>query len=322
MTPKQKWLAQRLILPAGILPPAVTYADLKTNAQSVQKTGVAGIEYDLLMDQDVQKIKTSAIGNKILAVHAPFPFFGHASFKNNMALINLATIILYGKNWIKNENFRETVDKTCAFAKNLGAKITVFHTYHLDHHDLGGSLAYLAEAEKKFGVTVTMEHEAAYAYDWETHPWKYFKKIDGSIDWTTNPLKMLAVLDKERPQKKFALCLDTCSLISLKMPLLSTLKKVYPRLGHLHMANSLPGFDLATEINSPEDTEIVRWLYDQKYSGLITAEINMTEGKKEELIGQIYGASSILRFPVFKQQAVKNAQAHLENSCRYLLNNI
>lgn len=312
MTAKQKWLAERLLMPAGILPPAIKHRDLAINEVSRKKIGNIGFEYFLLMDQNANQVAASVIGKKIFAVHVPFPFFGHSSFGDNRKLIDLITLLVYGKNRIPNK-FSISVPKTFAFAAALKAKVVVIHTYHLDHENIPGNLAELAGLEEKYNIKPVLEHEGSYVDTWYT---------EKRLPWVTKPDAMIKALDKFYPRKKFDICLDTSSLYGYSLPILETAKKVASRTAHLHLAGSLPGVDLATEINQPEIAEMVRYFYDHHLKGFITAEVNGSIGSSESLVAQIYGASSILHFPLLKKVASANAQRHIENSCRFLLDNI
>lgn len=322
MTDKQKWLKDRLLIPAGILPPAINYEDLQINENLRKSLGAAGFEYDLLMDQDGVKVRNSPIGKHIPAVHAPFPAFGHSSFGKNIMLIQLVTNLVYGKNRIPNV-FTIICEKTFAMAKTVGAKIVVFHLYHFDHQRIPENLATLAEMEAKTGIRPVIEHEGNYIDNWMEKVVN-FKMVDGNRDWLFKPDKMISALDHFYPRKKFQICLDTSSLYGYELPIIGTAEKVWRRVGHLHLAGSLLGIDLASEIDQPELVDLVRFFYDKKYDGLILAEINGTVGKKEEIIAQIYGAAAIARLPIgpLKKQAAKNAERHIGNSCRYLLDNI
>jgi hypothetical protein len=311
MTAKQHWLAKRLIIPAGILPPAVNYADLIFNEQARKKAGAAGFEYLLLLSQDPEKINHSPIKGKIPAVHAPFLAFGHSSFGNNRQVIELITNFVYGKNRIPAD-FPTLFEKTFGFAKKVGARLIVFHTYHLSQNP-PACLALLAKMEKEFGIQPVIEHEGPYIDGWM----KFAR-----VPWGIKPQEMIAALDKFSPRKKFMICLDTSSLYGYNLPILETAKKVWRRVGQLHLAGSVPGKDLASEISQPEIIDLVNFFYDHNYHGLINAEINGPGNKLEEIIAQIYGASSLLKFPIFKQTAVNFTQKHLINSCQFLLKNI
>jgi hypothetical protein len=83
----------------------------------------------------------------------------------------------------------------------------------------------------------------------------------------------------------------------------------------------VPGQDLALEIASPGDIELVNFLYEKKWGGLINAEVNGAIGFWEELVGKIYGASALLGFPILKNVGIRNAQRHQQNSCKFLLTN-
>jgi sugar phosphate isomerase/epimerase len=282
-----------------------------------KKIGGAGFEYVLLMDQDPQKINQSVIGGKIPAVHAPFPAFGHISFGQSLFLIELITNLIYGKNRIP-DNFEIISEKTFRFAKAVGAKVAVFHTYSFDHQRIPENLARLAEMEEKFSIRALIEHEGNYVDTWMKN-WKEFKKVDGAIDWMIKPEKLIGALDKFYPRKKFQICLDTSSLYGYELPIIDTAAKVWTRVGHLHLAGSQPGIDLAAEIDQPEIALLAEFFYDHDYKGLINAEVNGTNNKPEEWIADIYGASAILRVPILKKQFRENTQRHFENSCRYLL---
>lgn len=322
MTDRQKWLTNRLLIPAGILPPAINYGDLRINEDLRKSLGVAGFEYDLLMDQDGEKVKNSAIGKHIPAVHAPFPAFGHSSLGKNIQFIQLVTNLVYGKNRIPNE-FIVICEKTFALAKSVGAKIVVFHIYHFDHQHIPENLALLAEMEEETGIKPVIEHEGNYVDNWMQKLFT-FKKVDGNFDWLIKPEKMITALDRFYPRKKFQICLDTSSLYGYELPILETAEKVWRRVGHLHLAGSVPGIDLASEIDQPEIVDLVRFFYDKKYDGYILAEINGTVGKKEEIVAQLYGAAAMARIPIgfLKDEAAKTAKKHIGNSCRYLIENI
>lgn len=322
MTDKQKWLLDRLLIPAGILPPAITYNDLQINEDLRKSLGNAGFEYDFLMDQDADRVRRSAIGKYIKVVHAPFPAFGHASFGKSVFLIQLITNLVYGRNRIPNV-FSIVSEKTFAMAKTLGAKIVVFHTYHLDHQHIPENLATLAALEEKFQITPVIEHEGNYMDNWMKN-FQDFKKVDGSLDWLIKPDKMITALDRFYPRKKFSICLDTSSLYGYELPILETAEKVWPRVGHLHLAGSIPGIDLAAEIDQPEIIDLVRYFYDKKYSGYILAEINGTAGKLEEIIAQVYGGLALIgiKIPYLKRTGAENASRHIANSCHYLFQNI
>lgn len=257
------------------------------------------------MDQDPDKLNRSPIGHKIFAVHAPFPFFGHATAGNNPLVRNIITNILYGRNRIPHQNFQLVAEKTFRFAKTVGAKVVVFHSYSLGEN-IGESLALLASLEKQYKMIPTVEHEGPYNH----HAWQ------------TDPKNLLKVLDKASPAKKFSLCLDTCSLIGCGLPVEPIIKNLLPRLGHVHLADTLTGRDSALEIHSPVQITALNILYAQKYSGFITAEVNGTVGKKEEFEAQIYGLFSKFGGSFLKKTVYQNARRHIENSCQYLLTSL
>jgi sugar phosphate isomerase/epimerase len=172
--------------------------------------------------------------------------------------------------------------------------------------------------EEKFQILTVIEHEGNYIDSWLKSA-QNFRRFNGKLDWLTRPAEMIRALDSFYPRKKFGLCLDTSSLYGYSLPIMETAQKVWGRVAHLHLAGSVPGQDLAAEINQPEIAELVKFFSRHKYSGFITAEVNGTVGKLEALIAQIYGASSIVGLPVLKSRGVANAQRHIRRSCQYLL---
>ena len=141
MNTKQKWLLERLLIPAGILPPAIKYDDLRFNEQNRQQIGNVGFEYMLLLNQNPNLVSSSAIGKKIFAVHAPFSEFGASLAGKNKYTKKLATKLLYGNNKI-TDNFYKMSALTFQFAKNVGAKNITFHIGQLDHSNLKKSLKF------------------------------------------------------------------------------------------------------------------------------------------------------------------------------------
>ena len=81
----------------------------------------------------------------------------------------------------------------------------------------------------------------------------------------TDPVKMLKEIDRIYPDKKFGICLDTAALIGLQIPIVETTRKVIDRISHVHLAGSVAGKDLASEIDSPDIAGVVNILYDNNY---------------------------------------------------------
>lgn len=322
MTVKQKWLLERLLIPTGIIPPFVTYDDLKYNEQSRKKIGNIGYEYFYILEQDSEKIKKSVIGGKTFALHVPwhgFPFIERLP----QPLRGILNYIVLGEKRFPNDHIIK-IRKSLEFAAQIGAKVITTHIIFFDHQHIPEELAQIAELEEKFQIKVAVEHEGNYL-DLYQQKWGFsFKKVDGSYEWMTNPIKLIDTLKKFYPRKNFGLCLDTAALRNFNLPIIETVTPIYKNIIHYHLAdNPVGGDDFALEINNPEIASLVSFLYEKKYSGLITAEIGATNNDfKEELIGKIYGATSLIGFPVFKGTCIKNAQRHIQNSCNYLLKNI
>jgi len=319
MTPKQKWLLERLLIPAGILPPALKYEDLKYNEELRQKIGNLGFEYFYLLEQDPAKVNSSPIGGKIYAVHAPPPNFEHSAVENRL-LNRITNFIIYRKNKIPPE-FSITARKSFVFAKKIGSKVITFHIGQFNHKRIKKDLAILEKLEKRSGITAAIEYEGPYILDYLNFG-NYYQQLDGSYDWLTDPSKMINHLDYLYKAKKFKICFDTASLIGCSRPIIQTLERVVSRVTHVHLAGSVPGRDLAGEIDKPEIAEVVDALYKNNYSGYITAEVNGTAGKKEEMQMMIYGISRLLGFSFLQKKTIANAQRHIENSCKYLLKSI
>lgn len=294
-----------------MLPKIISFGDLRFNEALRREIGNAGFEYMLLVDQDPQKINSSSISKKIFSVHAPLLSFSHSSLGKNKWFIEFVTNWIYGPARFPNDRYL-VAEKTIQFAKNVGAKIAVFHTYHFDQQNIPGFLDFLAKLENNLGVTSVIEHEGAYIHD-----------MDGFIhdEWTYDPIKMIKFLDKAYPKEKFQICYDTCSQISNSLPVMD-ITKVWQRVAIVHLADSAPGRDLALEISSQQDLDLINFLYEKRYRGLIHAEINGAIGLWEELIGKIYGVSASFGLPIFKDIGVANAQRHIKNSCQFLLNNL
>lgn len=309
MTAKQKWFLDRLLIPAGILPPAINYADLKYNEELRQKIGNVGFEYFYMLEQDPEKIYKSAIGGKIFAVHAPWPFFPHVAAKNPLIQLVVDKIV-YGNNKLPT-TFSEMAEKTFQFAKSVGAKIVVIHTFAFDN--LSKNLEQIAQLQKTYQITATIEHEGPVFADPKT---KSVKQTLGQYSWMSDPVQ---VSQKVSPIK---ICVDSCSLIGCRLPILETVKKVFAHTAHIHVADSIPDHDQAGEIKNYLIVDLVNYLFTKNYPGFILAEINGTSGFFENLIAQIYGGTSILRVPMLKKFAIQNAQAHIQNSCNFILKNI
>lgn len=318
-TRKRQWLLDRLLVPAGILPPAVSYEDLQHNEEMRQRIGNVGFEYFYLIKQDANKVKLSSVGKKIFAMHAPWPTFGHNSLENPI-LNKLANLVIF-----QNERLRLPIEfETMAtnsfeFAKQIGARIIVFHIYFLNHHKIKENLAYLASLEQKYNITATIEPEGPAFYSYVL-PQGDFYEYEGNHDWMSVPEKLIKVLDQFSPKHKFNLCLDTASLLGRELPILPTVKSVINRISHVHLSSSPVGRDVAGEIDRPEIAEVANLLYNNKYQGYITAEVNGAIGHEEEMLARMHGAMSLVRLNLLKKKTVMNAQRHIENSCRYLIN--
>lgn len=320
VTSKQQWLLSRLLIPAGILPPAVTYDDLKYNEALRQKIGNVGFEYFYILEQDTSKINSSPLGGKVFALHAPWPYFGHRSLAGNPALLKIAEKVIFSHGKKIPREFKEMAQKSFDFASKIGARVVTFHIYFFNHEEIGEELAFLADLEKNYpGIWAAIEHEdAEHVYDYLKQGSK-FLQFDGGYRWMMQPETLIKKLDQFFPKKKFGLCLDTAALISLDAPLLATTKKVLERINHVHLAGSIVGQDLASEIDRADIVGVVELLYKNGYKNFITAEINGAIGAKEELLAKTYAAGSVVNTPLFKSQVVANAQRHIYNSCRYLL---
>ena len=307
---KANWLLSRLLLPAGMLPRIISHGDLRHNEQVRKQIGNIGFEYMLLVDQDPAKVNASPIGGKIKSVHAPLPAFSHSAIGDNKYFIEFMTNWIYGPTRFPVDPYF-VAEKTITFAKNVGAKVAVFHTYHFDQKNIPEYLTFLSELEKKYKIIPGIEHEGSYidAYSNYIHE-----------DWTKDPVELINFLDKIYQAKKFMICYDTCSQISNNLPVLD-IKKIFNRVAVIHLADSVPGQDLSLEIASPGDIELVNFLYEKKWGGLINAEVNGAIGFWEELVGKIYGASALLGFPILKNVGIRNAQRHQQNSCKFLLTN-
>lgn len=314
----KSWLLQKLLIPAGILPPAVKYEDLQFNENLRQKIENVGFEYFYMLEQDPIKIINSPIGKKIFALHAPWPEFSHNSLGNPL-LRKVANFIVFKGKKIPRD-FSLMAQKSFEFAKKVGAKVVTVHIYFFNHNQLAKELAILADLEEKFKIKAAIEHDGPYIPNLAQK--NYFLKVDNSYLWMIHPSKMIKVLDEIYPQKKFGICLDTASLIGQELPIIPNVKKIFNRINHVHLASSIVGKDVAGEIDRREIVDVVQILYQGKYSGYITAEVNGALGEEEERIARIYGGSSVLGFPLFKDLAVKNAQRHIFNSCQYLFNNL
>lgn len=320
VTQKQSWLAKRLLIPAGILPPAVKYHDLSTNEELRQRIENIGFEYFYMLEQDSSKVNSSSIGGKIFAMHAPWPHFGHQSLKNPL-FKKIADAAIFG---IRNErqitrDFIPMAEQSFKFAKEIGAKVVTFHIYFFNHKHLGEELDTLAKMWKEYQITPAIEHDGPYIPEFaQSH---YYQKFNDSYDWMVDPNLMIKAIDKIYPAKKFGICLDTASIIGKELPMIKTVTPVLDRIVHVHLAGSEKGKDLASEIDRPDIVNVVSLLHKHDYKGYITAEINGTIGENEERIARLYGASSLLGLSLFKNKAIANAQRHIQRSCQYLLEN-
>lgn len=319
MSPKQSWLLERLLIPAGILPPALNYADLKYNEESRLRIGNFGFEYFYILDQKPDKINSSAISGKIGAVHAPWPEFEHHTLSNPV-LHKLANYVLLGGKRT-NVDFNLMAQKSFDFSGKIGAKVVTFHIEFLDHTHLAENLAFLDRMEKETGIVCAMEYDGAYIPEYVRRGRKYLQ-IEGSYDWMMNPVKMIKVLDQLYPAKNFGICIDTTALIGCNLPIIDTVQKVLNRIVHTHLAGSSAGQDLASEIDRRDIVEVADMLYQNSYRGFITAEINATLGLNEQRLALIHGGLSLARINFLKKKVVSNAQKHIEKSCQYLLENI
>lgn len=320
LSPKQKWLLDRLLIPAGIIPPLVTIDDLNFNEDLRRSIGNQGFEYFYILDQDHAKLNQSAIGSKIHALHAPWHGFPPVE-KFPGPIKKILTEILLG-NRQHSKNLSDSIEKSLQFALKIGAKIVTTHIVYFDHQNIDKELSKLAALEEKYGLPIAIEHEGNYLHDYLKRGYQ-FKKIDGDLDWMINPAKLLRTLHQFYPKKLFKLCLDTASLRNFDLPILETVKPIFDQIIHYHLAdNPIGGPDLALEIKTPEIAQLVDFLYEKKYQGLITAEIGGTDGSLiEESLARIYAASAILGFPIFKKTVTTTAQHHIANSCHFLLNN-
>lgn len=320
MTAKQKWLLERLLIPAGILPPGIKYDDLKYNEQNRQQIGNLGFEYMLLLNQDSSQVNSSKIGGKIFALHAPFSEFGASLAGKFEVTKKIATKLLYGNNKI-TDVFYKMSEITFKFAKDVGAKNITFHIGQLDHQDLPRSFAFLEKLTKESHIRGTIEYEGPYIFTQIKNGLK-LQTFEGSHDWLIKPETMLKAIDKIVPGNKLKITFDTASLIACQFPIKETFNNVEPRIAHVHLAGSAIGKDTAAEIKVPEIAAVIDELYKTKYNGYITAEIAGTQDLTENLMATTFGLSAFLGLDLCKQTCVQNAQTHIQNSCNYLLKNI
>ena len=172
-----------------------------------------------------------------------------------------------------------------------------------------------------FNLQATIEHEGPYIFD----QLKYglsLETFEGKFDWLIKPESMLKSIDQLIPGNNFKITFDTASLIASRLPIKKTYDTVQSRIGHVHLAGSAIGKDTAAEIGQKDIADLAEFLFQNKYSGYITAEIAGTQGTKENLLATVFGLSAFLNLNLFKKACVANAQAHIQNSCEYLLNNI
>lgn len=323
MTQKQNWLLERLLIPAGILPPAVTYSDLHLGKSLRSRIGNLGFEYFLTMDQDYSKINASPIGKKIYALHAPWPSFTPVDSISFSHLRKFVENRIFGVNRISRD-FPQMIEKSFEFASKIGASIVTTHITHFDHQKLKEQLTLLSDLQEKYKIKAGIEPEGYYMYKLPQIDTTKFLKIDGNVDWVINPVKLVRAIDKILPKNRLNLTVDSASLINSGLPVINTVKQIFDRVTHLHLANNpVFGPDVTGEINNQENIDFVNFLFEKKYKYYITAEVGPTNGnKKEELLSKIYGASAILGYPILKDTVTKSSQAHIERSCKYLLNNI
>lgn len=321
MTTKQKWLLERLLIPAGIIPPLVKVTDLVYSEKLRHKIGNIGFEYFYILEQSPDELNQSAIGGKIFAVHAPwqgFPPIEHLP----APLRQIMSRLVLGNKKFPNDHLLK-LKKSLAFAKKIGAKVVTTHIIFFNHRRLPEELAQIAGLEEKFQISIAIEHEANYLPLYQK--WGYsYKKINGDLEWMTNPLKLRDAVRKLYPRKSFHFCLDTGALQNFNLPIVPTARAMYQDIVHYHLAdNPVGGDDLALEIKNPAITSLVNFLYEKKYAGYITVEVSATNGRtQEELLAKIYAASSLVGLPIFKKESIKNAQTHIQNSCQFLLRNI
>lgn len=320
MNNKQHWLLDRLLIPAGILPPGIKYDDLKFNAQNREQIGNIGFEYMLLLNQESVKVNSSAVGGKIFALHAPFSEFGASLAGKFEVTKKIATKLLYGDNKITDDFYKMT-ELTFKFAKDVGAKNITFHIGQLDHSNLKKSLSNLASQIKNYHVQATIEYENPAIFE-QIKFGKKLQTFEGSHDWLVEPEKMIQAIDSFLPKNNLKITFDTASLIACQFPITKTLTAVQERIGHVHLAGSAVGHDTAAEIDRPEIAAVVDELYKEKYNGFITAEIAGTQGLTENILATIFGASAFLNLNPFKQTCVQNAQGHITSSSKYLLNHL
>lgn len=318
MNQKHSWLLNRLLIPAGILPPAIKFADLAANEQTRQKIGNTGFEYFLILDQDPDFLNNSAVGKKIHAIHFPWPEFPMIAALPE-PLKTIANQLTLGKDAFPR-NHIVSYPRIFSIAKSVGAKVLICHISFLDHHHLAKEFALLARLEKDFQIPVAIEHEALYAY--QQAKTTYFLQAEGNYHWMVDPVLLDKTLSQMFPGKKFRYCLDSASLINSGLPVVATARKIYSKTIHYHLANNpVGGHDIALEINNQENVDLVNFLYQRNYSRFFTAEVSGTVGKKEEILARLYATSAVLNLKVFKKEVYQNAQRHIENSCRYLLDN-
>ncbi len=315
---KQKWLLSRLLIPAGILPPVVKYDDLKFNEENRAQVGNSGFEYYYLLEQNPMLVTKGPIKNKIFVLHAPWPEFNHSTTMNPI-VGKIVEKIIFGKNKLPTD-FKKMCQKSFTMAKILGARSVTLHIRFFDHSRLAEQLEFLSRTEKEFNIRANIEHDGTDIFLNLKRGAKYLK-INGSIDWMLDPRKMLKVIDQFSPNKNFTICFDTAPHISTGMPLMENLEATYDRISHVHLASTLKGQDLPTDLNLPIFTEIVKFLFDKHYQGYITVESNGAVGPEEERIAKIYAASSIAGLSILKKKTITNAQKHIYNSCQYLLEN-
>lgn len=323
MTKKQQWLLDRLLIPAGILPPILTPADFPVNESLRQKIGNCGFEYFYTVKQNPDLVNSSVIGGKILAMHAPWPKFTPArGVPTALARKTIENRVFAGNR--HSQNFPELIQSSFDFAQKIGAKVITTHITHLDHNNLTRDLLLLSDLEKKYKIKACIEPEGDYMYIQPDCDPSSLRKINGNLDWVVQPQKLVAALKMLCPQRDFKLTLDSASLINSGLPVVDSVRNFFESIGHVHLANNpVGGWDVATEINNPENVDFVNFLYDHNYQGLVTAEIGPTNGNAmEELIGKVYGLSSLFGFKFLKNVAVANAQSHIQRSCQYLLENI
>lgn len=313
---KQQWLLEHLLIPAGILPPALTYRDLSYNENLRKEIGNVGFEYFFILDQNPDKINISSIGGKIKTIHSPWPEFEHHSVSNPLLHFLANLFIFHGKK--TNANFEEMAKHSFNFAQKISAKLATFHIEFLNHEKIPENLGILHQLEKETGIVPAIEHDGAYMDELVRRGRKYHY-VDGSLSWMQNPVELIKQLDNFYPEKKFDICLDSAAMVGCSLPIVETTKKVLGRIAHVHLAGSKVGVDLASEIDSPEIAKIPGLLFDNGYQGYITAEVNGTVGSEEQRVALWHGMLSVMGINFLKDRVAHTAQRHIRNSCEYLL---